>query len=146
MADSPNLQSVDLYSVFEPAADDLVENGKWFWLVPNVQGFKLRGITSQAVSDLRDKLTAPYENLVKVAGAEALSDEVKEDIGYRVLAGAVVVDWKGIKNKAGEEVPFSEAEAYTILRDLKRLADYISAQSTDLSLFKKELTEAAAGN
>lgn len=142
MSDETN-EAINIYKLFS-RDNESAENGKWFWIVPKKMGFKLRAFGAEAVTDLRDKLLAPYENMAR-AGVE-IPKETREEIGLKVLANAVIVDWKGITNKAGEDVAYSGDEAYLILKDLEQLADFVIRQSNDQQQFKDAVREEVAGN
>jgi hypothetical protein len=77
-------------NLFELFASDKEseEDGRWIELVPGSTAFKIRAFGAKAVSDLRDSLMKPFQQLVRV-GAK-IPDEKNEEIGLKVLAGAVI--------------------------------------------------------
>ncbi len=135
--------TIDIYKLFSRDAES-AENGKWFWLVENEMGFKVRAAGAEAVIEYRDTLIEPYQNLIKATGE--LPKEVREDIGFKVMANAIVVDWKGIPAEDGSLIPFSTDAAYALFKKLEPLADFVIAQSNNAQLFKNEQREATAGN
>jgi hypothetical protein len=70
-----------------------------------VTDFKVRAFNAKAVTDLREKLMKPFQTMLR-AGLP-IPDEKNEEIGLRVVTGAVLVDWKGVE---------LEGEAVQLLR------------------------------
>lgn len=139
MTDSP---SVNLFELFA-GNKDLEEEGRWIDL-DDQTAIKIRAFGCQAVIDLRDKEMKPYQALLR-AGAEIPKDK-NEDIGLKVIAGAIIADWKGIRNAEGKIVPYSADEAYHILKALPKFAGFVINYSTEAQNFKEELREDSAGN
>jgi hypothetical protein len=96
------------------------------------------------VSDLRDSLMKPFQQLVRV-GAK-IPDEKNEEIGLKVLAGAVIADWRDVKNADGEIVPYSADEAFAILKGLPKLASFVIQYSLEGQNYRDEVREESAGN
>jgi hypothetical protein len=134
--------ALDLFALFSSDKES-EETGRWLDLT-DTTGFKIRAFGAKAVTDLRDNLMKPYTALLK-AGAK-VPDEKTDEIGLRVLSGAIVADWKGVKNAAGEMVPYSPEEAYKIVKALPKLASAIIQFSLEGQNFKDEVREEAAGN
>jgi hypothetical protein len=134
--------ALDIFDLFSSNKDS-EESGRWLNLT-EATGFKIRAFGSKAVTDLRDNLMKPYTALLK-AGA-TIPDEKNEEIGLRVLAGAILADWKGVQNADGEIVTYSAEEAYAILKALPKLASAIIQFSLEGQNFKDEVREESAGN
>lgn len=135
-------EALNLFDIF--ASDkESEEEGRWVELGSGT-AFKIRAFGAKVVSDLRENLMKPYAQLVRVGGK--IPDDKNEEIGLKVLAGAVIADWKNVKNAAGETVPYSADEAYAILKALPKLASFIIQFSLEGQNYRDETTEQGAGN
>ena len=135
-------KTLDLYKLFATDKES-EEDGVWVWLEEGKTGFKIRAYNSKPVSDLREKLLKPFQNMIR-AGLE-IPDEKNEEIGLRVLSGAVLADWKGIA-VGGEVVDFSADAAYTLFKELPKLANFVASTSMDSAQFRNKAIEDNAGN
>lgn len=126
------------------------EDGVWIDIDTGTR-IKIRAYSAKAVSDLRENLMRPF-NMLQRAGGK-IPDDKSEEIGLRVVAGAVIADWSGIKGVQGEgeearevEIPYSEENAYTLLKDMPRFANFIIGISMDGQNYKDALREEGAKN
>ncbi|UTU07838.1 pre-tape measure chaperone protein [Caulobacter phage C1] len=124
------------------------EDGVWVDVTATLK-LKVRAYSAKVVGDLRDKLTKPYQMLLRQN--LKIPDEQNEDIALKVIAGGVLADWKGLtaKNQDGVEVdvPFTAETAYDYLKRLPKLANFIVGVATDSTFFKdEELREDGAKN
>lgn len=58
-------------------------------------------------------------------------DAVAQDAMIRCMAEGCVFGWKGTTNAAGEPLDFSSDNAAVVLKDLKRVRDFIAAFAND---------------
>lgn len=133
--------TLDLFDTFRSNRES-EEDGVWMGLYETTD-FKVRAFGAKAVLDLREKLMKPFQQMIRV-GAK-IPDEKNEEIGLKVLAGAILVDWKGVKIE-GEAVEFSTESAYMLFKKLPKLANTIAAYAMDAQNFRDALTEDNAGN
>ena len=134
---------LDLFELFKSNNKESEENGKWLDLGSGT-AFKVRAFHAKVVSERREELNKPYLTLQR-AGIE-IPDDKQEEIGLAVLGGAIIADWKGVKNAQGELVPYSEEEAIAILRALQKLGGIIMSFSLDAQQYKDEVVEEGAKN
>lgn len=135
-------EALNLFDIF--ASDkESEEEGRWIELGMGTS-LKLRAFGAKAVVDLRENLMKPFQQLVRVGGK--IPDEKNEEIGLKVLAGAVIADWKNVKNAEGEVVPYSADEAYAILKALPKMASFVIQFSLEGQNFRDESKEDGAGN
>lgn len=132
---------LDLFDTFSTNKES-EEAGTWVDLSPKT-GFKIRAFNAKAVSDLREKLMKPFQTIVR-AGLEIPQDK-NEEIGLKVISGAVLADWKGIVVE-GNEIAFSPDAAYTLLKKLPKLANFIASNAMESANFREEQKEDNAGN
>lgn len=135
-------EALDLFDLFSSNKES-EEAGRWVELGSGTS-FKIRAFGAKAVSDLRDNLTKPYAQLLRVGSK--IPDDKNEEIGLKVLAGAVIADWKNVKNAAGEVVPYTADEAYAILKALPKLASFIVQYSLEGQNYRDEVKEDGLGN
>lgn len=135
-------EAIDLFDVFSSNKES-EEDGRWVDLGSGT-AFKIRAFGAKAVTDLRDSLMKPYQQLLRVGGK--IPDEKNEEIGLKVLAGAVIADWKNVKNAEKQIVPYSPDEAYAILKALPKMASFVIQFSLENQNYRDEAIEENAGN
>lgn len=123
--------------------EDAEENGVWVDVTPTIK-LKIRSFSAKAVNDLREKLTKPFRSMIR-AGTP-IPEEQDREIGRKVIAGAVIADWKGIKDADGAEVPYSAEEALATLTRLPKMVNFVIGISTDAQFYKDDLQEDGAKN
>ena len=122
---------------------DAEENGVWIDVTQTIK-MKIRAYSAKAVSDLREQLTKPFQTMLR-AGVK-IPDEQDKEIGRKVIAGAVIADWKGITDAEGVEVPYSSSEALATLTRLPKMLNFVIGISTDAQFYKDALQEDGAKN
>lgn len=133
--------ALDLFELFNTNRES-EEDGVWVDLNAKT-GFKIRAFNAKAVSDLREKLMKPYQTMVR-AGL-SIPDEKNEEIGLKVISGAVLADWKGVTID-GVEIAFTSDAAFTLLKKLPKLANFIASNAMESQNFREEQRDANAGN
>lgn len=135
--------ALNLFEIFSSNRES-EEQGRWIELGGDT-AFKIRAFGAKAVGDLRDDLMKPYQQLIRVGGK--IPDDKNEEIGLKVIAGAVLADWKGVKAADSNElVPYSDAEAYKLLKALPKMANFIIQFSMESQNYREEAREEAKGN
>lgn len=134
--------ALNLFDIFSSDKES-EEDGRWIEIGSGT-AFKIRAFGAKAVGDMRDNLMKPYQQLVR-AGVKIPEDK-NEEIGLKVLAGAVIADWKNVKNSSQEIVPYSSDEAYAILKALPKLASFVIQYSLEGQNFRDEVKEEGTGN
>lgn len=134
--------NVNLFEMFSTDKES-EEDGRWIELGETTK-IKVRAMGSKAVTDLRDILMRPYQAILR-AGAK-IPDDKNEEVGLRVISGAVIADWQGVNNAEGVEVPYSESEAYAICKAIPKFANMVAQVSMDAQMYRDDLREDAAKN
>lgn len=124
-------KALDLFAAFGSNKDS-EENGLWVDL-NGVTKFKIRAFNAKAVMDLRESLMKPYQTMIR-ANLD-LPDNINEDIGLKVIAGAVLADWTGVEI-SGENLPYSSDAAFTLFKKLPSLADFIAKSAMNKALYR----------
>jgi hypothetical protein len=77
----------------------------------------------------------PYAQLLRVGGK--IPDDKNEEIGLKVLAGAVIADWKNVRGVDDDGKPtsttvaYSADEAYRVLKALPKFASFVIQYSLE---------------
>ena len=75
-----------------------------------------------------------------------LEPEQMRTIFREVLAETVVLSWKGVTDREGNELPFNKDNCIKLFLDLPDLMEDILEQSRKSALFKQSVVEAESGN
>lgn len=84
-----------------------------------------------------------YESLRK---HDLLEIAVLRPIMREIYAEAVVLGWKGVTDKDGNDLPFNKENAIQLFTDLPDLFEDIVVQSQRAALFRQNVLEDEAGN
>jgi hypothetical protein len=106
--------------------------------------FKVAAWMNERHQAVLKRLRAPYKSF-ELSGRDLPADKA-EAIGVQAMAEAVLIGWSGVKDKQGQDLPYSVENAITLLTDLKRFRNLIVAAATEAENFKAKALEAAAGN
>lgn len=140
--------ALDLFDIFSSDREG-EEDGRWVELGQGT-AIKIRAFGAKVVIDLREGLMKPYQQLLRVGGK--IPDDKNEEIGLKVLAGAVIADWKNVRGvdaegkPLAETVPYSSEEAYRVLKALPKFASFVIQFSLEGQNFRDETKEDGAGN
>jgi hypothetical protein len=134
-------KALNLFDLFDTNRES-EEDGVWIDL-NGVTKFKIRAFSAKAVVDLRDKLMKPFQTMIR-ANLEIPEDK-NEEIGLKVIAGAVLSDWPGVEID-DTDVPYSADAAYTLLKQLPKLANFIAQSAMNTQNFRDEAREDSAKN
>lgn len=136
----------DLFSTDRESEED----GIWVD-VDTTKRVKIRAYAAKAVSELRDTLMRPYAMLQRTG--TKIPDDASEEIGLKVLAGSVIVDWSGIVGYEGEgdkakevPIPYSPDNAYDLLKAMPRFANFVIGIAMDREFYKTSLREDGVKN
>ena len=135
-------------SIFDIAETDTEaeESGKWFNDIfengTNVN-VKLRRFTSKTSIKVRQKLEAPYRRKLK---SGKLPDEVNAQLMIDQLAEGVIVDWAGVRDRDGKDIPYTVDTAKAILGKLPDLVRILGAITIQMDNFRMSKREDIAGN
>jgi hypothetical protein len=117
---------------------DLESEGVWF-MTSKDTGFLLRrsgGANSNRMKMITAKHQKPVLHKIK---NDLLTDEESQEIGLKIFVDAVLVDWKGVTDEEGNEIPFSRENAIEVLQEVPDLVDRLLAHTIDFNNFKEEL-------
>lgn len=132
----------ELYEIFSTDSES-EEAGIWVDLTDEIS-FKVRSIGSKAVLDKREELMRPFQSLIKTGGK--VPEKKNEEIGRKVIAGAVIADWKGLSDTEGGPLEYSFENALRVITELPRFANFVIGISTEHENYRQVNREEDAKN
>lgn len=147
--DDAALPVVSIFDALETDTD-ATENGRWFegdevW-GPKLAhvSIKLRRMTSKASQKARRDVELKYAKYQDKKG------QFPEDVSKRLLAEhlatGIIVDWKGVIDRDGKEIPFSPEAAFALAYKLPDFMLPLVQKSAVLDSFQAEAKEIVEGN
>ncbi|MEJ0097876.1 MAG: hypothetical protein WDM84_08040 [Bauldia sp.] len=97
-------------------AYERIEQGDWIKDIPEMPGLALRvkGIGNLAFDHARQELIRKRPHAEKVARLDAAEEYA--ELG-KLLADTVLIDWSGLQDDDGVEMPYSKVRAEALLTD-----------------------------
>lgn len=119
--------------------EDRAEEGVWVPFKGDVE-FKLRHFGSRKSRDVREDLERPHVAAIK---RDAASEELMEELAIEQLARAIIVDWKGVKDMEGNDIPctYDNRKALVSDKSMKALVAEIIQVAIDNETFNAGLDE-----
>lgn len=111
-------------------------SGVWVEVDEGVE-WRIARLNNEKARELRRSLEKPYASFSKIP------DNVSEGILRKVVARAVLLDWKGVTDEAGAAVPYSAEKAEELLTQYPDLLNDVVSASMARETFQIEATEAA---
>lgn len=116
---------------------DLEEQGKWFKDVlgdkTNVD-LKIRRMSSEAVVKFQQECIQQNRYRMKEG---KFSEEVSNEILVETLSGSVLVDWAGVTDEDGNDVPFSAEAAKKYLTELRDFKLLVNALANNMDAYRR---------
>lgn len=132
------------YAAF--ATDPKVEQ-EGVWLEYPSYDFAIRvrraGETNRTFAQRMDAKLKPYKRALDTG---TMDPTVLLRVSREVWAETIVVEWKGVVDEKGKEMPLTRDNVIKLFTDLPDLFNDVIMQSKDAGLFRKYLAEAEAGN
>lgn len=121
------------------SSDKAIEtDGKWFLMAENVE-FKMKrfgGANSVEVNKLNAKYLGKYQKLISKG---LLDKEVEAGLYVKVFVEASMVDWKGLSDDEGNDIPFTKEAAQDLFKRLPDLLDLAMEFSMDKEEYREDL-------
>lgn len=90
-----------------------------------------------------ERATKPVRRQIDL---KTLKDEKAEDIFLQVFVDTVLLDWKNVQTRSGDEIPFSREKALEVMKALPDLYDDLQEKAKEMELFRQEALEEEAKN
>lgn len=111
------------------------ESGKWFVISDQVE-FKMKRFGGANRIEI-DKLNAKYiGKFQKLINKGLLDKDVEIGLYVKVFVEACMVDWKGLRDDAGNEISFSKANAEDLFKKMPELLEYTIELASDKNEYK----------
>jgi len=126
-----------LYDIYEsdPSRES---DGVWVNFGPHIE-VKVRRMNSQPVRESHKRFSAPHVHYSR--SGRDLPEEIANEIAVKVMADAVIADWRGsgLQTRDGEPIPNTFEAKVDTLSDprLKNFRDAIAVAASDQDLFKE---------
>lgn len=146
---SPTFElNTNLHDIFH-TNEALEEDGAWV-TVNDFLGIKvkIRRLRSEAVVKAFEKIVREtYSDGEELArNPQGMSEEQSMLVLKRQLAEAVLIDWKGIRDKkTGEEIPYSPQAALQMM-NMKDFREFVYEKANSRDTFREEFVKAGEGN
>jgi hypothetical protein len=110
--------------------------GVWVEIDAGVE-WKVARLNNEKARTERRNLEKPYRNF------QTIPDHVNEEILRKVVARAVLLDWKGVTGDDGKEIPYTPETAEKLFKELPDLLNDVVSLAMARETFQAEGTEAA---
>ena len=119
--------------------DDSLENGKWFedvFTAGDGIRIRIRSFRSAASVKYRQGLQTKYRKFEKKG---VFPDHINERMLIEQLAGVIIVDWAGIKDRDGVEIPYSKEAALRLCEKLRLFREVVTSYAMNVDNYRVEL-------
>jgi hypothetical protein len=130
------------YALFE-SSTEAEARGVWVSVGPFQFKLARAGGGNDAFTKEATKRFKPFQVAIS---NETMPEDMAKDMVVDIFVDTVVLDWKNVGDRDGNELPFSKDAARKLFKDLPNLFTEVQAQATKTGNFRKENLEAAAGN
>ena len=119
------------------------ENGVWVNNVVDDICVKVAAENNKRYTDEVQRLMKPHQKSYK---NNPSFNDIFTDIQNKAMAKAILLDWKNMQNDDETPLEYSEAAAYTLLKDPenKEFRDLIMSLAAENEVFRKEVAEEIA--
>lgn len=133
---------MNLKSIYATNRDE-EENGKWFDSFGGEVQLKMRRFASKKSLAIRSELEAPLKKTFK---NRDIPLEQQEALAMDHFIEGVLLDWKGMTDDHGVEVPYSKAKAKELLTEYPDFFREAMLESIDMANFRTAKKKEIAGN
>jgi hypothetical protein len=142
----PAKLKTNLHRIF--ATDEHLEEGGAWVDVNELYGLKIkvRRLRSEASIKAYEDIVRESFGEAKIRRPEDLNAKQSGDILTRQLARAVLIDWKGVYDENGDEIPYSEEAALAALNEMKDFREFVYQAANERDTFREKADKDAAKN
>lgn len=106
---------------------------------------RVRSTDSVKVRESQNRLTKKHRQAI-IANGGLLPPALADSIEVEILSTAIVIDWKGVSDRDGKELPFTPANARVVFADLREFRKEVYQMASSAETFRKAAFEAVKGN
>lgn len=118
--------------------EKLEKEGVWFD-VPGGSSFLMKRFGGENSQGVKAAMAAHYKKHSKQIANDTLPADKQLEIVFKTFIASSVVDWKGVKDKDGNELEFSPENCLRLFMRLKKLGETLIEYASDFENFKEEL-------
>jgi len=96
------------------------------------------GGANKSYQKLFERLTKPHRRAIET---ETINEKLLGKIMHEVYAKTVVLDWEGVTDDNGDELPFTSETCIEMFQEMPDFYVDIFNQSNKIALFKQEVKE-----
>lgn len=104
--------------------------------IDNGVSFRIARLNNDKAREMRRTLEKPYRNF------QTIPDSKSEEIFRKIVANAVLLDWKGMTDEAGVPISYSPEAVERILKEYPDLLNDVVMLSAARETFQAESIEA----
>lgn len=131
------MQGTNLDAIYKSNSEKEKE-GKWMPIADGVEFLVKRygGANNSKVKEMNAKFVKPFARQLQKG---ILPQEVERNIYVKTFVHVSMVDWKGVLDGDGNEIPFSIEAAIDLFTQLPELFDDVATIASDFETFKEDL-------
>lgn len=116
--------------------NNLETNGIWLALGEGAEFLVRRfgGANGTKIKKLSAIYHKPYARLIELGN---LPEEKEREIYINIFVESSLLDWKGVKDEKGEDIPFSQEKAKEIFAQLPTVFDIIVEHASNSNNYKE---------
>jgi len=117
---------------------DAETQGNWFKISPGVRFLikRLGGANAQKLREADAKHRQPY---IKKIQAGVLTDEEIELITLKAFIECAIVNWEGVKDEDGNDIPFTFDNAVKVLQPIPDLVNTLLSYASNYQNFLEDV-------
>lgn len=126
--------------------NDTAHLGTWTKWGSDGAAFKIArasGHDNPKFKNAMERTLRRYKNEIRL---EVLPEEVSAEATYEVFADTIVLDWRGIQDENGGDLPYTRENVIRLFREIPELFDEIKTFAVDRQQFQDALMETDAKN
>lgn len=142
---TPSLANTNLHRIF--ATDErLEEDGAWVD-INELYGLKIkiRRLRSDASLKAYERIVRQTFGEGKLRKPEDLTAKQSEEILIEQMADAILIDWQGLYDNDGNDIPYSKEAALTFLQ-MKDFREFVYQAANERDTFREKADEDAEKN
>lgn len=135
--------SKSIYAAFEMDAEK-EQDGIWldYGEIGSILVARAGG-SNKKFAKMLDQRARPYKRQMK---KETMQEDVANRLMIEVFADTIILGWKGIRDRAGDEMEYTRENVIKLFMDLPELFADVSEQSMAMGNFQHEEVEEASKN
>jgi len=110
-----------------------------------IPGFKISRMSkaNKKYTKALERATRPHRRAIEL---ETMNNDLAERLFMEVFVDTVLLDWKDIQDRDGENLELTKESALKLFNELPELYDDLQEKAKKASLFREETLEEEAGN